>query len=422
MGLGPDRGDDDERDGDHRQRPREDGRVIAAVRFRDARLEGPHLGHRQVAELIGESRQDCAHRGRGELVEMRRHDAPCALHHELHQEAAEREHDGGVRKGPQRDHRQRKCRGRHDGAPAAEAFGQRTEADSSRKCAEVHDDRDVARDRRGEAVLRLKEGRIQVLRAVRESVEAGHQQHEITQCREVVFRRAPQGCGRGTLRGDARHPGRGLRDAEADVQHQQRGRCADHEHAAPADVIERVGKYDRGEQIADHVAFLQHSGEQAAAPRRERLERERGPHAPLTAHRKSEQRAQREQSREVGREGGEELHRRVAGDVQHQDRAAAVALRQPAEYQSPERAARQREEDALGHRLHAGVELGADRPQAEDENEEVERIQRPACERGDERAALRAGEARKGSEHGGLRPPPRLLHRRRPDLARDLVL
>src|SRR6266566_5173752 len=225
-------------------------------------------------------------------------------------------------------------------------------------------------------------------------------------------------------RRDARQPGRGFLDSVADVQHQQCRPRADDEHAAPTDVNEQVRKHDRRQQIADHVAFLEQSGEKAAALRRQRFECQCGTHAPLTAHGEAEQRTQREQGREIGREGRGELHRRVAGDVQHQDRPSTILLGQPAEHQCPDRTERQGEEDPFGHRLHAGVELAADRLQAEDENEEVERVQRPPTERGKVRVQLRARQHPEGVGHGaiGLRNELDLLDGRGADLAGDLVL
>jgi len=62
---------------------------------------------------------------------MRRYDAPRALHHELHEKRADREHDGSVRVSPQRNHRQGEQRSERNPAASAELFGQRAEADTA---------------------------------------------------------------------------------------------------------------------------------------------------------------------------------------------------------------------------------------------------------------------------------------------------
>jgi hypothetical protein len=71
--------------GDDRQRQT----VIAAGAFGDFRLQ--RIVHRrdQVAQLIASAGEGAARRSRRELVEMRRNNALCALHTDLHQKGTQ---------------------------------------------------------------------------------------------------------------------------------------------------------------------------------------------------------------------------------------------------------------------------------------------------------------------------------------------
>src|SRR4029077_6615960 len=87
-------------------------------------------------------------------------------------------------------------------------------------------------------------------------------------------------------------------------------------------------------------------------------------------------------------------------DIQHEDRPAAVLLRQPAEGECSQRPAGGGEKDAFPHGFHIGLELAADRLEREDEYEEGERTERPAAEGSEIGVQLRTGERPKVAEHG----------------------
>ena len=94
-------------DGGARRDDRQNHRVIMAVRVGIARLNGRVDRSQQIAELIDEAREGATHFRRRKLVEMHGNDAPGALHHELHQERADRKPQGRAAKGPQRNDRKR---------------------------------------------------------------------------------------------------------------------------------------------------------------------------------------------------------------------------------------------------------------------------------------------------------------------------
>ena len=79
---------------------------------------------------------------------------------------------------------------------------------------------------------------------------------------------------------------------------------ADHEHAAPADVLEQQSIDDRGEEIAGRVTRLQEPGHEAARLRRYRFHGQRRADAPFAAHRDAEYRAQDQERRQARREAG----------------------------------------------------------------------------------------------------------------------
>src|ERR1700704_3318227 len=68
---------------------------------------------------------------------------------------------------------------RHEyGAPPADTFRKRPESEAPENCTDIVDHRDGADGCRRE-FLRLQKGRIQVLRAVAEEIEARHQQYGV---------------------------------------------------------------------------------------------------------------------------------------------------------------------------------------------------------------------------------------------------
>ena len=112
-------------------------------------LEDVVFRREQVAELVGEAGEDGADGGGGKLIEVRGDDAPGALDHELHQEAAEAEEQEGVGSGacggdcgwgPEGDHGDGEEGGDGDGAAAAEALGEGATGDAAGEGAEVAKD------------------------------------------------------------------------------------------------------------------------------------------------------------------------------------------------------------------------------------------------------------------------------------------
>ncbi len=168
---GGDGGDDE---GDDHDRPGEgDGEGAGVVLVGEGLLEDAVARGEQVAELVGETGQDGADRSGAELVEVGGDDAPGTLDHELHEEAADGEHDDGVRPGPEGDHGDGEQRGDDDGAAAAEFFGDRPAAHAAGERADVADGGDQADERGAEAVV-AQEGGVEVLGAVAERGEGGH--------------------------------------------------------------------------------------------------------------------------------------------------------------------------------------------------------------------------------------------------------
>ena len=188
----------------------------------------------------------------------------------------------------------------------------------------------------------------------------------------------------------AGQPVRALRHGAADIEHQQGRDHAHHEHAAPADQRQREIQHG-GEQVAARVARLKQSGDGAAPTGGDALHGERGADAPFAAHRDTVQRAQDEEDGKARRQPGEELEQRVAQHVDHQRRAAAVAVRQAAEQEGAERAAGQRQRDREGNTADRGAEACRHLPQDESHDEEVERIERPAEVSGGDDVNLLAG-------------------------------
>src|SRR5580658_1588021 len=145
----------------------------------DARLDGGIACRKKIAELIGEAREGAARGLGGELVQMDGDDAPGALNHELQEEGAECQLPDGLREGPERNDRQGEESGDDDRVAATEAFRPRAEEDAAQDGADVVDDGDGADGMARKLVLDLEEGRVEILRAVAEEVERGHQQDDI---------------------------------------------------------------------------------------------------------------------------------------------------------------------------------------------------------------------------------------------------
>ena len=247
--------------------------------------------------------------------------------------------------------------------------------------AEIGDDGDPAHRRRVELVLLLQEGRIEVLRAVAEQVEAHHQHDHVDDEALVLRDGRPE---MGLLVRLRRLEGRRFGHRGADEQHDEGRQDAEQEHRPPAErevaerpaVEEAVG--DRGEQEAARIAALQDAGDGPARLGRDQLHRQRAAEAPFAAHRDAEQRAQDEEDGEVRREGGERADDRIGEDVEHQRGLAPPSVADAAEDEGADEAHRQRQEEGVGDRRHLDAELLGDVLEHEGEDEEVERVERPA--------------------------------------------
>jgi len=101
-----------------------------------------------------------------------------------------------------------------------------------------------------------------------------------------------------------------------------------------------------------------------------------------------------------GSEGASQFQHREASDVDHQRWAASESVPQRAKEDSPDRSKGERQEDGLGDRRHPGVEVLRDRRNTEDEDEEIEGVQRPAKQTGEEGVALTGGERAEVIEPG----------------------
>ncbi len=186
-----------------------------------------------------------------------------------------------------------------------------------------------------------------------------------------------------------------FRDVPTDIEHQE-GRCgADHEQPAPADMGIEQAVDDRGEEEAGRIARLQQARDQPARLGRDRFHGERRADAPFAAHGDTEEGAQDQQRREIGREAGSEIEYRVEDDVDHQGRPPPEMIGRPAEDQRTERAHAQGQRDGERDEPVGRVELLLDIAEHEDHQEEIERIQRPAEKAGSDDVSLFLGPAGK---------------------------
>src|SRR5580698_51256 len=213
--------------------------------------------------------------------------SPCALHHELHEESAQREHGNCVRICPERNHWNGENRGDHDGSAAADSLRPCAEQNPAQQRADVIDDCDQPYGLRGELVVFLKERRIEILRAVAERIKGEHQDNQKKKTakvgddvlREMSLRLA---------RYPSLEPGGRFFDLGANVNHQERGQRSDHEHATPSYEREQGAIDQSGEKITHHITFLQQSGEETAAFGGQGFESQGCTDSPLSSHRDSE--------------------------------------------------------------------------------------------------------------------------------------
>jgi hypothetical protein len=144
-----------------------------------------------------------------------------------------------------------------------------------------------------------------------------------------------------------------------------------------------------GEDGSEGVALLEDSGEGSATFGGESFKGECGADAPFAAHGDAEECAEYEEHAERGGEGAGEFDDGKAEDVEHQDGATAVAVGEDAEEECAYGAEGLGEKDGAEDVGRLGVEVGGDGFDAEDEEEEVETVEGPAEEGGDEGVPLR---------------------------------
>src|SRR5438093_6040827 len=121
------------------------------------------------------------------------------------------------------------------------------------------------------------------------------------------------------------------------------------------------------------------------------LHGERRTDAPLAAHADAEQRPEHEEAPVAGGEAGEYLDDRVEDEVDHERESAPVAIGEKAEEEGADRPEGERQGDRERDGGVRGVELLRDRGEGEDDEEEVERVERPAEEGGQDRGPVPAG-------------------------------
>ena len=299
-----------------------------------------------------------------------------------------------------RHDRQRQHGRDDDRAPPPEPLRQRAEHHAADRRAHVVDHRDPGGGRRrepGAAVVGgLQERRVDVLGAVAHPVERRHEQDEVAEAAQhrrveqhVAERRAAH---LHLLAGVLPH--RGLLDAGADEQADQRRDDRQREQPPPgqAQPGEHHQRRERGQQVAQRVALLEHAGEEPAPRRRDLLHGERRAQPPLAAHADPVEQAQHQQHREVRGERAEEPDDRVEAHVDEQRDPPARPVGPHPEDHGPDRAHHQRRGREERHLRQRDAELLRDLGVDEHDQEVVERVHHPAEQRGDERVALIRGE------------------------------
>ena len=152
----------------------------------------------------------------------------------------------------------------------------------------------------------------------------------------------------------------------------------------PVQHAEQTGRHE----VADYIAFLQQAGEETAILGRQCLQGERSADSPHAAHRDTEECTTHKEALQRGCESRGKFEDRERDDVDHQRGPASVAFRKSAEEEGAYWPHRKRPEDRLLHLFSSGVKGDGDCRQAKGEEEEIERIQRPAEKAGRECIAL----------------------------------
>ena len=109
-----------------------------------------------------------------------------------------------------------------------------------------------------------------------------------------------------------------------------------------------------------------------------RFHRQRGTDTPFAAHRDAEEAAQNQEHGQARREGRDESEARIAHHVDHHDRTAAIAVGEPAEHKGADGTRGERERRCDGHRRHTRAELPGDVRLHQQNEKEIEGVERPA--------------------------------------------
>ena len=163
----------------------------------------------------------------------------------------------------------------------------------------------------------------------------------------------------------------------------------------------RVGR--SGRQIAHRIALLQQAGEEAPALLGQRLKGQSGAHAPFATHRYPKQRTEPVKTVQRCREGARQFEKGITGDVQHQCRTPPIFVGEHSKEESTDGPEGESQKESFSNCGWLGLKVTGDRRNTEDQEEEVESVERPAEKACRECMALLRGQAPKGGRHSQRR-------------------
>lgn len=147
-----------------------------------------------------------------------------------------------------------------------------------------------------------------------------------------------------------------------------------------------------GDKIADRIAFLQKTGEEAAVFPGQRFKGKSSTDAPLAPHRDAEQRAQNQENMERRRKRAGQFQYGITKNIDDQGWPPSDAIRHPTEEQSTQRPEGEGEHQGLCDRAFGDPKIARNRGDTEDKDEVIEGIQRPAKETGGKGMTLLCGQ------------------------------
>ena len=173
-------------------------------------------------------------------------------------------------------------------------------------------------------------------------------------------------------------PGFRFRHARADIKRQERRQAAQPEHRPPSPGRQDKTRHHSGKDVPERIAALQYSGKNPAQSWRDGFHRQRSPNAPLAAHPDAIERAHHQEKCEIGRESARQLHHGKENHVGHQRDAPAIPVGHQAENESPDWPHHQRHKQRGDDRLFSYMKFRGKPVNQEDDNKEVERVERPS--------------------------------------------